>query len=214
MRLLYDMTLITASLNHQDLLDIQTSDFSGLTGFLRYILTITWKFFATSSMSQLLYVLSSILALWRLDLKRRARRKLAPLSISLFLEMFLLLSTLILRKPLWNFEKNGASDQITLSNFWQFNNHPTRGSLGSPRAVPRFSGPNFFSDSWDYPFSPLSPADAAPPMLYFVGANCWANARHGRSQNDDLFAKFSSQIFDRIINSGHLIQLLGILSQF
>jgi hypothetical protein len=43
-RLLNDMTLITPSLNHQDLLDIQMSDFSCFTSFLRYISTITRRF--------------------------------------------------------------------------------------------------------------------------------------------------------------------------
>jgi hypothetical protein len=36
-RLLNDVILITSSLDHRDLLDVQISDFSGLTGFLRYI---------------------------------------------------------------------------------------------------------------------------------------------------------------------------------
>jgi hypothetical protein len=43
--LLNDMILTTPSLNHQDLRDVQMLDFSGLTGVLRYILTITGRFF-------------------------------------------------------------------------------------------------------------------------------------------------------------------------
>jgi hypothetical protein len=37
---LNDMTLMAPSFNHQDLLDVQMSGFSGLTCFLRYILTV------------------------------------------------------------------------------------------------------------------------------------------------------------------------------
>jgi hypothetical protein len=44
-KLLNDMSLTTPSLNYQDLLDVQISDFSSLTGFLKYIFTGTWRFF-------------------------------------------------------------------------------------------------------------------------------------------------------------------------
>jgi hypothetical protein len=44
-KLLNDVILMTPSLNHQDLLDVQTSDFSDPTGFLRCILIITGGFF-------------------------------------------------------------------------------------------------------------------------------------------------------------------------
>jgi hypothetical protein len=44
-KLLNDMILITPSLNHQNLLDVQMSAFPGLTGFLTFILTTTGMFF-------------------------------------------------------------------------------------------------------------------------------------------------------------------------
>jgi hypothetical protein len=49
-RLLNDVILISPSLNHQDLLDIQMSDFSGFTGFLRYRLIITGRFLSATSL--------------------------------------------------------------------------------------------------------------------------------------------------------------------
>jgi hypothetical protein len=80
-RLLNDLISITPSLNHQDLLDVQMLDCSGLTGFLTYILTITWIFFLPLRQS-LNYYMFYRLFQW-LDAgtwNGGPRRELAPLS--------------------------------------------------------------------------------------------------------------------------------------